>query len=75
MNRLSQAAAEELRKLAKSGALRKDMETIAQNRRYAFVTADGVDVDAYVEFLSQFNEFINHEPKKFVAMIDKDMRL
>jgi hypothetical protein len=37
--------------------------------------AGDVDIDAYTAFVSQFNEFINHEPKKFVPMIDKDMRL
>lgn len=75
MNRLSQAAAEEMRRLSKSASLRKDMETIAQNRHAVFTKAGVVDVDGYIDFVSQFNEFINHEPKKFAPMIDKDMRL
>lgn len=75
MNRLSQAAIEEMRTLVKSGSLRKDMETIAQNRRDQFMAEGVVDVDAYIDFVSQFNEFVNHEPKKFVPMIGKDMRL
>jgi hypothetical protein len=34
-----------------------------------------VDLDRLLEFFNQFNEFINHQPKPFAPMIDKDMRL
>ncbi len=34
-----------------------------------------VDADAHIEFLNQFNEFINHEPKPFRKIIDRVMKL
>jgi hypothetical protein len=73
---LSEEAKEELRRLSQSEAFRKDMETVRANSHNPFVKEDGtVDVDAYFEFLDDYNEFINHEPKLFRRMIDKDMRL
>jgi hypothetical protein len=72
---LSPAAEREFRELAESNAFRKDMETIRANKHNPFVKDGKVDVDAYLEFVEQYNEFINHEPKPFRRMIDKDMRL
>lgn len=72
---LSEEAAKEIRDLASSAALKRDMTIVAESRRKFFIKDGKVDVDAYVEFVCAFNEFINHEPKKFVPMIDKDMRL
>ena len=66
---------EELIKLARSDALRKDMETIALKRHNPFVKEGRVDADAYIEFVTQYNEFINHTPKPFSRIIDKDMKL
>jgi hypothetical protein len=72
---LSREAEQELRSLAHSVTLKKDMAAITGSRHNPFITAGIVDADAYVLFVSAFNEFINHEPKPFVPMIDKDMRL
>ncbi|MCX5885958.1 MAG: hypothetical protein NT096_08640 [Proteobacteria bacterium] len=72
---LSEKAKRELRELAESDSFRKDMETVRANRHNPFVKDGKVDVDAYLEFVEQYNEFINHEPKPFRRMIDKDMRL
>jgi len=33
------------------------------------------DMDRLLEFLPQFNEFINHEPREFKKIIDRNMRL
>ena len=73
--KLSQAAQEELRELARSEALKKDMAAVAASRHNPFVREGVVDVDAYIEFVTAYNEFINHEPKPFAPMICKDMRL
>jgi len=73
--KISKKAEEELRKFSCSEALRKDMETIASNRHNPFVKEGRVDVDAYIEFVTQYNEFINHTPKPFARIIDKDMKL
>ena len=72
---LSQAAQEEIRELARSEALKNDMAAIAGSRHNPFVREGVVDVDAYIEFVTAFNEFISHEPKPFTPMIDRDMRL
>ena len=72
----SEEMKKELRELAESEAFRKDMETVRANRHNPFIKEDGtVDVDAYLEFLDDYNEFINHEPRPFRRIIDKDMRL
>lgn len=71
----SSKAADEVRRTALSGLLRKDMDTVAVQRQNPFIKEGRVDVDAYIEFVTQFNEFTNHEPKPFQRMIDKDMRL
>ena len=34
-----------------------------------------VDVNAYLDFIDQYNEFIGHKLKPFKPMIDIDMRL
>jgi hypothetical protein len=73
--RLSERAEKELIELSESEELKKDMEMLSLHWRSPFVRNGVVDIDAYIEFVQQFNEFINHEPKPFRPMIEKDMRL
>lgn len=75
MEIFSKAAADEIRELSRSGTLRRDMEALAGGRHNPFVKDGIVDCDAYITFVTGYNEFINHEPKRFVPMVDKDMRL
>lgn len=75
MNTISNAAADELRELARSAEFADEMNSVSRTRHNPFMKAGDVDIDAYILFVCQFNEFINHEPKKFLPMIDKDMRL
>jgi len=75
MNTISEAAADELRELAGSAKFAGEMNSVSRTRHNPFMKDGDVDIDAYTAFVSQFNEFINHEPRKFVPMIDKDMRL
>ena len=72
---LSKAAMVELRELSRSEALRRDMDVVLRSRHNPFINAGVVDVDAYIFFVSAFNEFVNHEPKPFVPMQCSDMRL
>ncbi|MCL5062326.1 MAG: hypothetical protein M0Z70_11255 [Nitrospiraceae bacterium] len=72
---ISDKAAKELFELSKSDSLRKDMQTVSLQRHNPFLKDGKVDVDAYIEFLSEYNEFINHEPKPFSPIKDKIMRL
>jgi len=55
--------------------LKEDMEYVAAHRFNPVVVGGKVDMDRLIEFLDGFNAFINHEPKPFTPMIDKDMRL
>ena len=72
---LSREAEKELRELSHSIGLKNDMAAVADSRHNPFVKDGIVDTDAYVLFVCAYNEFINHEPKPFKRMIDKDMRL
>ena len=68
MGILTEEERRELKELAASGALREDMQTLARPH-------GRVDIDLVVTFLTEFNEMINHQPKPFKAIIDRDMRL
>jgi hypothetical protein len=73
--KLSKAAQEEMRSLSRSEALKNDLAAVAATRHNPFMKAGVADADAYIAFVTAFNEFINHEPKPFVPMIERDMRL
>jgi len=73
--KLSERAEKELIELGKSEELKKDMEMLSSQWQSPFVKDGSVDIDAYIEFVQQFNEFINHEPKPFKLMLDKKMKL
>jgi len=75
MMKLSDNAEKELISLAKSGALRNDMEQMRSHWQNPFLKDGVVDVDGYIEFVTRFNEFINHRPKPFKPMIDRVMKL
>lgn len=72
---LSKEAEEELLAGATCPRLREDLNRLAQNRQNPFLVDGEVDVDRYISFLNDFNEFINHQPKPLSRMIDKVMKL
>ncbi len=73
--KLSSGAQRELIELAKSDSFKEEMASLGARWRKPFIKNGEVDADAYIEFVTEFNEFINHEPKPFKPMIDEDMRL
>ena len=73
--KLSRKMADGFIEFAGSECLRKDMEMLKVQWKDPFIKDGRVDVDAYIEFVTQFNEFINHKPKPFKPMIDRDMKL
>jgi hypothetical protein len=73
--KLSPAAQKELIELAHSESFKEDMDALAVRWRRPFLKDGEVDVDAYIVFVTAFNEFINHEPKPFNPMLDRDMKL
>ena len=72
---VSDKSQEELLKHSQAVAFKNDMKIIAEQRHNPFIKNGNVDVDAYIEFVTQYNEFINHQPKPFRRMIDNDMKL
>ncbi len=66
---------EEMLRLAASSSLREDMRYLASHRHNPVLVNGKIDLDRLIEFLTQFNEFINHQPKPFKPMIEKVMKL
>ncbi len=73
--KISKEAEQEILELSRSNSVRTDMETIASQRHNPFIKDGKVDIDAYIEFVVQYNEFINHQPKPFKKIIDRVMKL
>ncbi len=71
--KISRQADKEIKELSES--LKKDMDALMRQRRNPFIKNGTVNIDAYIEFVTQFNEFKNHQPKPFKRIIEKDMRL
>lgn len=60
---LNDSEKEELLNLAKSSSLKKDMRRLLENRHNPVVVNGNVYMNRLITFLTEFNEFINHEPK------------
>jgi hypothetical protein len=75
MANLSEEERQELKELAASPTLKEDLQTLARRRTRHFWRDGQVDLDRALAFLMEFNEMINHQPKNFKAIIDRDMRL
>jgi len=72
---LSDKSQEELLKQSQSVSFKNDMDTVAGRKHNPFIKNGRVDTEAYIEFVTQYNEFINHQPKPFRRMIDIEMKL
>ena len=75
MAKISEQEKQELLRLAGSSSLREDMECLSSHRHNPVFANGMVDMDRLIEFLTQLNEFINHQPKPFRPMTDKEMKL
>lgn len=74
MTRIPKKEEKEFKKFSEDASLRRDMEIISAQKVNPFFKNGSTDVDAYIEFVTQFNEFINHQPKPFRRIIDRDCR-
>lgn len=72
---LNEKEKEELRRLARSSALRKDLRHIRVERLDRLKTKYRCDADIWLMFLNAYNTFINHAPKSFCPLIEKNMKL
>jgi len=66
---------EELRAFARSASLKADFQYLASHRYNPLVVDGTVDMDRVVEFLTAYNEFINHTPRTFTPIADANMKL
>lgn len=74
MNQLDKGGID-LYQMSKSESLRRDMRRVASQRHNPFIKNRQPDIDACMEFLMQYNEFISHEPRPFRKIIDTEMLL
>jgi hypothetical protein len=61
--------------IMESCTLREDMRHLAEHRYNPTSTGGNVDIEKYTEFVTAFNEFVNHAPKPFKPIPDKNMKL
>ena len=66
---------EEMLRLAGSSSLKEDMRFLGAHRHNPLIIDGQVSMDRLLDFLNGFNEFINHEPRPFRKIADKDMKL
>lgn len=72
---LSKEAQKELLELASSPAFRKDMDQVRSFWQASLLRGGQVAVDEYLEFVTQYNEFINHQRRPFKPILERDMKL
>ena len=72
---LSEKEKQEMLETAGSQSLRKDMRHLAAKRQTLLLHDGKVDLDKFIEFLNEYNEFISHQPRPFKPMIDRVMKL
>lgn len=75
MEKLSNKEREELKNLAKSSQLREDLRKISKNRHNPFLVDNRIDLDRLLTFLTEYNCFINHNPRPFRKIIDRFNKL
>jgi hypothetical protein len=75
MGKLSEAEKKVLLELAESASLREDMRKLAEHRHNPVLVDGVVDMDRLIDFLTDYNAFINHQPKPFRKMVEKEMKL
>jgi hypothetical protein len=71
---LSTKEQEELWRLSQSSLLKADMRYVSAHRHNPLIVDGKVDLDRFITFLTEYNEFINHKPKPFKPMIDRIMK-
>lgn len=72
---LSREDKRELLEMAHSAQIREDCRKIEQHRHNPFLVNGAVDIDRFIDFLNEYNDFFGHKKRQFSKIIDKDMRL
>lgn len=72
---INESEKKELLRLAGSSSLKEDKRYLSAHRHNPVVVDGQVSMDRLLDFLNGFNEFINHEPKPFKPIVEKEMKL
>lgn len=72
---LSDQDKKELLEMAHSERIREDFRIMAANRHNPFLVNGAVDLDKYIDFLNDYNEFVGHTCRPFRKIVDKKMLL
>ena len=75
MGKISKEARKELIRLARDASFLEDMRKVSSNRHDIFGAAGGSEADTLVKFLTEYNEFLNHQPKPFQEIVGRNMKL
>ena len=65
----------ELRAVAASESMRADSERLRATRHNPFMVDGMVNCDRVIDFLTEYNEFLNHPMKPRRNFIEKNMKL
>lgn len=65
----------ELHRMAGSSDLRRDMRYLRENRLNPLLAGEENRLDRLIEFLNQYNEFINHTSKPFSPMRTRNIKM
>lgn len=65
----------ELKAFAASESMRMDSERLRATRHNPFMVNGIVDCDRVIEFLTEYNEFLNHPMKPHRKFIERNMKL
>lgn len=72
---LSSEEKKELIEMAHSISFREDMRQVERQRHNPFIANGKLDLNKFLTFLTEFNQFVNHKARPFLKIIDRDMRL
>ncbi len=66
---------DDFRRQTESESFKKEMRKLASKKNNPFIKDCRVNLDAYIDFLTQYNEFINHRLKAFKKIKGDNMKL
>ena len=72
---LSDKEKQEMLETAGSQSIREDFRRLTAGRHNPLLYKEKVHLDRYIEFLNDYNEFINHQRRSFKPMVDRLMKL
>lgn len=71
MAKLTEQEKKELKNIAKSKKLKEDLRKISNKRYNPFIVNGKINIDKYLDFLNEYNRFINHNMKPFKKILTK----